>query len=96
MANPQGAIKMKNSLFDYVRKTVLVSMLTIPLFITSCMHTLPSQYYLLSPIKDTAAASNPDAAKINVIGVGPIKFPKYLNRVQLVRFSGDNEPVERG
>ena len=55
--------------------------------------TTPSEYYVLSPISDANSTSFPDVDKIQVIGVGPITFPKYLNRQQLVRFSGDNEVV---
>lgn len=63
------------------------------LIITGCSASTPSKYYVLSPIKDTATASFPGVDKIQVIGVGPIKFPKYLSRSQLIRFSGNNEVV---
>ncbi len=66
-------------------------MLMLILSMAGCSATAPSKYYVLSPIKDTATASFPDADKIWVIGVGPIKFPKYLNRSQLIRLTGDNE-----
>jgi len=61
--------------------------------ITGCTHTEPSKYYVLSPIKDTAPPSATNTEKKHIIGVGPVKFPKYLDRSQIIRFSGDNEVV---
>jgi len=76
-----------------MKKSLLVFMSMLFLSITACSVTTPSEYYVLSPISDASTASFPDVDKIQVIGVGPITFPKYLNRSQLVRFSGDNEVV---
>lgn len=68
-------------------------MLVVVLSISACSVTSPSQYYVLSPIKDTSMVAFPDVSKVQVIGVGPITFPKYLNRSQLIRFSSNNEVV---
>ncbi len=76
---------MKNGLFVFMFMFILTT--------AGCSATAPSQYYLLSPIKDTATVSFPEVDKIQVIGVGPIKFPKYFNRAQLIRFSGANKVV---
>ena len=82
---------MKNGLLLCVRKTAIALTLSVLTMLIGCTHTSPSQYYLLSPIKNPSSASVPDVENIHLIGVGPIKFPKYLNRSQLVRFSGENE-----
>ena len=84
---------MKNSLAILFRTMGIVFSLIYIVIISGCTHTTPSKYYVLSPIKDTAPPSETDAGKIHIIGVGPIKFLKYLNRSQLIRFSGDNEVV---
>ena len=88
---------MKNNLTVINKKITRIVCIAFSLIyiivITGCTHTTPSKYYVLSPIKDTAPPSETDAGKIHIIGVGPIKFPKYLNRSQLIRFSGDNEIV---
>jgi len=76
---------MKNGLFVFC--------LTFITIISGCTHTVPSKYYVLSPIKDTTPSSELDAGKTHIIGVGPIKFPKYLDRSQIIRFSGNNEVV---
>lgn len=62
-------------------------------YITGCSQTKPSRYYVLSPIKDTAPLSASDPNKKYIIGVGPIKFPKYLTRSQIIHFSGNNEII---
>lgn len=72
---------------------LFVFMLMLVLSMAGCSATAPSKYYVLSPIKDTTTTPFPEVNKIQVIGVGPIKFPKYFNRSQLIRFSGDNKVV---
>lgn len=62
--------------------------------ITGCAHHTESpRYFVLSPIKETVLLSESDPSKKYIIGVGPIKLPKYLSRSQIVRFSGENEIV---
>lgn len=60
-------------------------------FVTGCSHTEPSRYYVLNPIADTTSSSTPGFETKHIIGVGPIKFPEYLTRSQIIRFSGKNE-----
>lgn len=46
-------------------------------------HPDPSQFFVLTPIEDSAP--NPGAATSNLaLGLGPIKFPDYLNRPEVV------------
>jgi uncharacterized lipoprotein YmbA len=88
---------MKNHLSVVNKKVTKIVCIAFSLIyiviMTGCSHTAPSKYYVLTPIKDTATPTEFDAGKIHIIGVGPVKFPKYLNRSQLIRFSGENEVV---
>lgn len=61
--------------------------------LAGCSSTKPSKFYMLSPITDTAPSSASDSDKKYIVGVGPIKFPEYLARSQIIRFSGSNEVV---
>lgn len=77
----------------YTNQIAFVLTLVVVSILTACTHTTPSQYYLLSPVKDTTQSSAEDVKNLHVIGIGPIKFPKYLNRSPIVRFSSENEVV---
>lgn len=82
---------MENRLPLLSNKVGFVFVLLYVLTLSGCAVTTPSQYYLLSPVKEKTETSVPDADKLHIIGVGPIKFPKYLNRSPIVRFSGENK-----
>jgi len=84
---------MKNVFLFCIKKMALLSTAGAFVFLTGCTQTIPSQYYLLNPVADAAATSTLDANKLHIIGIGPIKFPKYLNRTQLVYYSGTNKLV---
>jgi len=80
--------------FSMRNKAVLILFLLVLLVgLSACGTTKPSKYYLLSPIEDTTPSSKTAAEDINIIGVGPIKFPKYLSRSQITRFSNENEII---
>ena len=51
-----------------------------------CGSSKPSRYYLLTSQKDTSVSANVN--RNLKIGVGPIQFPEYLRRPQLVSFAG--------
>ena len=57
--------------------------------LAGCGVTKPSRYYLLTPVdEDTAGAvSSPAAA----LGIGPVAFPAYLDRPEIVVRSSGNE-----
>ena len=45
----------------------------------------PSQFYLLSSMESPAVTSTQEATDSNIsIGLGPVTFPEYLNRPQIV------------
>ena len=57
--------------------------------ITGCGVTKPSKYYLLTPIEQGNAG--PLIAPARTIGIGPVAFPAYLDRPQIVLRSGGNQ-----
>lgn len=57
--------------------------------LAGCGVTKPSRFYLLTPIEDSRtqemATSGP------TLGIGPVTFPPYLDRPEIVHRSGDNQ-----
>jgi hypothetical protein len=70
---------------------------SIKLFITGlcvvilagCGVTKPSRFYILTPVEDSSAPAmtTPGPA----LGIGPVTFPAYLDRPEIVHRSGDNQ-----
>ena len=68
----------------------LLLTLIVAFSLVSCGTTPPSKYYLLSPTP-TAATQVSDQAENNIrIGLGPIEFPAYLNRNQIIVMTSAN------
>jgi len=83
---------MKKLLYVPYKGALILCALILLSSLSACSTTAPSKYYLLSPTEDTTpASSKTNIEDISIIGVGPIKFPKYLSRSQITRFSNDNE-----
>lgn len=57
--------------------------------LAGCSVTKPSRYYLLTPAEEQGAVtvSTPSPA----LGIGPVAFPAYLDRPEIVLRSGGNE-----
>jgi uncharacterized lipoprotein YmbA len=57
--------------------------------LAGCGVTQPSKFYLLTSVEgsDTAAMTTPGPA----LGLGPVSFPPYLDRPEIVHRSGNNE-----
>ena len=57
--------------------------------LAGCGVTKPSIYYLLTPVEEQGAGtvSTPSPA----LGIGPVAFPAYLDRPEIVLRSGGNE-----
>jgi len=56
----------------------------------------PSQFYVLTPMESSARGvpitySSGDSHKVIAIGLGPVKFPAYLNRDEMVTRSSPNK-----
>jgi len=65
------------------RKLMLGALLSLVL--AACGTTAPSRFYLLTIVHDDSAGVNATRLQKNAyLGIGPIKFPEYLNRSQIV------------
>lgn len=72
-------------------KTLLLSFFML-VFIGCAGHSPPADHYLLRPLEQPAETGDvPDKNKPLRIGIGPIEFPQYLNRPQMVFRKGDHE-----
>jgi uncharacterized protein len=74
-----------------VRRLCGVTMMVWLLGLGACASP-PSRFYILTPlpvVPETAPATA--AARGPVVGVGPISFPKYLDRPQIVSRAGRNQ-----
>ncbi len=64
------------------------------LALTGCGTTKPSQFYLLTSIENDSASIPSIQKTENIqIGLGPISFPKYLDRLSIVKRSTDSEVI---
>ena len=59
----------------------LLCLLLLSMLWTSCGSTQPSRFYLLTANDGVARSANGDAPSL---GVGPINFPAYLDRAEVV------------
>lgn len=48
----------------------------------------PSRFFVLTPLTDAAAADGP---RLPSLGIGPVTFPRYLDRPEMVTRVGPNE-----
>jgi uncharacterized lipoprotein YmbA len=55
-----------------------------------CATTPPSTFYVLTPLPEAAARTAPLTGGRLAVGVGPVTFPDYLDRPQLVSRAGSN------
>ena len=71
----------------YYWKMIVVSLFVIG--VTGCGGSKPSRYYLLTGHTESSE-SRADPKDIK-IGLGPIQFPEYLKRPQLISYIGANQ-----
>jgi len=77
---------MKNS-FGCI--TVKAGLGMVLLLLTGCASSTPSRHYMLNPLR---AEGNVQAQEpCPSIGVGPIRLPEYLSRMQIVTRTSTNE-----
>ncbi|MCG6899951.1 MAG: PqiC family protein [Gammaproteobacteria bacterium] len=57
--------------------------------LASCGVTKPSRYYLLTPAEEQVAVTLSTASP--TVGIGPVSFPAYLDRPEIVIRSSSNE-----
>ncbi|MGF1547854.1 MAG: membrane integrity-associated transporter subunit PqiC [Thiotrichales bacterium] len=67
---------------------ILASVLSA--LLTGCANVTPTRFYTLSPQPDDAATQQASATTAT-IGIGPIDFPRLLERPQLVTRTSPNE-----
>jgi hypothetical protein len=62
------------------------------LFVSGCASTGPSRYYTLSPLQKAGIEMRRSEADQRLtIGIGPIRFPEYLERSEIVTRSNSNK-----
>ena len=59
------------------------------MLLVGCAGNAPSRYYILSPLTDENRVTQEESC-ISV-GIGPIKLPEYVNRLQIVTRTAPNE-----
>jgi len=79
-----------------LKRTILRTVVSIGLLLTlvaGCAGPSPrSKYYLLSALPDQETGQTTTAASDGLsIGIGPVSFPDYLDRQQIVSRTGPNE-----
>ena len=66
--------------------TMLATCLCLAI-LAGCGVTPPARYYILTPVEDSGAMRVTGPA----IGIGPVAFPAYLDRPEIVHRSGNNQ-----
>jgi len=57
-----------------------------------CGSSPATRYYVLAPLSNSEAGDKPKGNKDDpAIGIGPVQFPKYLDRPQIVTRSSRNQ-----
>ena len=59
------------------------------ILLAGCGVTGPSRHYILTPAEVTASQASPAAGPS--LGIGPVAFPAYLDRPEIVHRSGHNQ-----
>ena len=73
-----------------VHSLVIICSAATLMLLTSCGSTPPSRFYLLSPM-DKSVRTTSGGQWDDGIVVGPVSFPQYLERPQIVSYAGDNQ-----
>jgi len=66
--------------------SILATCLCLAL-LAGCGVTPPARFYILTPVEDSGTKSAPGPA----LGIGPVTFPAYLERLEIAHRSGDNQ-----
>ena len=68
-----------------------ILLIGIALWLAGCASTPPSSFYRLTPLPEAAARDAPLTGTGITVGVGPVTFPDYLDRPQIVSGRGGNQ-----
>jgi hypothetical protein len=87
---------LKQEKFGMLQRSILRTLVSIGLLVTivaGCAGPSPrSNYYLLSALPDQETGEETTAAFDGLsVGIGPVSFPGYLDRPQIVIRTGPNE-----
>lgn len=76
-----------------MRLRIITALFLISLTLwAGCAVSEPSRFYTLTPIQDSEIGTRAEKYERKIaIGVGPVRFPDYLDRKQIVTRSGRNE-----
>lgn len=78
-------------MFDRFYKMKATGIALLLMALTACASSAPTRFYILNPIDGTDQARREDMKPRSIIGIGPVTFPAYLDREQIVTRIGDNE-----
>ena len=79
---------------DRGAKVFWVILAMLPMVVTGCGTSKPSQFYLLHSLRESEDGVSTAAGKAGPsVLIGPVTLPAYLNRAQVVTQSGDHEVV---
>lgn len=75
--------------------TLIVTTFCLPMVLTGCASTPPSNFYILSPLTTDTETGNPGTVVGGLaIGVGPVTFAEYLEQPTMITRTGSNQ-IER-
>jgi uncharacterized lipoprotein YmbA len=74
----------------FPRRLALLALVASLLGLGACTST-PSRFYILNTLSTSETVPATAAERGPVIGVGPVTFPKYLDRPQIVTRAGRNQ-----
>lgn len=75
------------------RAPVLGLGLAAALLLAGCASTPPSSFYTLTPLPQAAGRGGELAAGSIAVGLGPVSFPQFLDRPQIVTRDGSNRLI---
>ncbi len=79
-------------LFFHIFHPRISTLIFLLIVLGSCSRTKPSRFYSLHPMSSSGGEHQTTAEKSDLaIGVGPVEFPDYLNRPQIVTRTGPNQ-----
>jgi uncharacterized lipoprotein YmbA len=78
-------------MFDRFPKMKATGIAFLLMALTACASSAPTRFYLLNPIDGTDQARRDDVKPRSIIGIGPVTFPAYLDREEIVTRIGANE-----
>ncbi|MCF8142656.1 MAG: PqiC family protein [Deltaproteobacteria bacterium] len=74
------------------RKITVTVIALLLMALTACASSAPARFYILTPLENAGQEAQGTTSKPRAsIGIGPVAFPAYLDRQQIVTRVGGNE-----